>query len=245
MEREAAPEPVSDHEDEGALWRQYLAGRDAALRAKLIERYLPAVHKIAAYVYSKRGPQAPEFADYLQWARLGMIEAFERYDPGREAAFLTFAGYRIRGAILNGLDRATEGAAQWAHRKELEDERLDSVLEGASEASETLERLADVTLGLALGFALEDAGLSAEPETYDPYRVLEVKRLRERLLLIVEALPEREARIMKWHYFEQMDFKLIGLALRLSKGRISQLHARALKLIREGLRSVDRFDLSL
>src|SRR5258708_25318829 len=114
MEREAAPEPVSDHEDEGALWRQYLAGRDAALRAKLIERYLPAVHKIAAYVYSKRGPQAPEFADYLQWARLGMIEAFERYDPGRAAAFLPLAGYRLRRAILPGLHRAPQEAPQAA-----------------------------------------------------------------------------------------------------------------------------------
>jgi RNA polymerase sigma factor for flagellar operon FliA len=245
MEREGAPEPVTEHEDEAALWRQYVAGRDAGLRAKLIERYLPAVHKIAAYTYARRGPQAPQFADYLQWARLGMLEAFERYDPGREASFLTFAGYRIRGAILNGLDQASEGAAQWAHRRTLENERVDSLLEGAAEPSEALERLADVTLGLALGFALEDSELSAEPETYDPYRVLEVKRLRERLLLIVDALPEREARIVRWHYFEQMDFKLIAAAMSLSKGRISQLHSRALKLIREGLRSVDRFDLSL
>src|SRR6266446_1292714 len=200
MEREAAPEPVTEHEDEAALWRQYVARRDdAGLRARLIERYLPAAQKIAAYAYSKRGPQSPEFADYLQWARLGMLEAFERYDPGREASFLTFAGYRIRGAILNGLDHASEGAAQWAHRRQLEHERLDSVLEGSAEESEALERLADVTLGLALGFALEDSGLSAEPETNDPYRMLEVKRLRERLLLIVEALPEREKQIVKWH----------------------------------------------
>lgn len=245
MEREGVPEHGAQREEEAALWRQYLAGRDAALRGKLIERYLPAAQKIAAYAYSKRGPQAPEFADYLQWARLGMIEAFDRYDPEREASFLTFAGYRMRGAILNGLERATEGAAQWAHRKELEHERLDSVLEGAAGSPDALERLADVTLELALGFALEDSGLSAEPESFDPYRVLEMKRLRERLLLIVDALPERERRIVKWHYFEQMDFRLIALALQLSKGRISQLHARALKLIREGLRSVDRFDLSL
>jgi len=233
-----------EREEEAALWQAYLARRDAALRAQLIERYLPEVHKLAAYAYARRGPQAPEFSDYLQWARLGLMEAFDRYDPAREAAFMTFAGYRIRGAILNGLERATERAAQWAHKEELEQERLDSVLEGAAEG-EALERLADLTLGLALGFALEDSGLSAESESFDPYRVLEMKRLRERLLLIVEALPERERRIVQWHYFQHMDFKLVGMALGLSKGRISQLHARALKLMREGLQSVDRFDLSL
>ena len=233
-----------DRDEEVALWRRYRAGRDAEARARLIEHYLPTAHKIAASAYAKRGPQAPEFADYLQWARLGLLEAFDRYDPEREASFVTFAGYRMRGAILNGLEHATEGAAQWAHRKALEEERLDSMLDEANDA-DALERLADVTLGLALGFALEDAALSAEPESFDPYRVLELKRLRERLLLIVEALPEREQRIVRWHYFEHMDFKLIGLALRLSKGRISQLHARALKLMREGLRSVERFDLRL
>ena len=223
-----------EREDESALWQTYLASRDAGLRAELIERYLPEVHKLAAYAYARRGPQSPEFGDYLQWARVGMIEAFDRYDPGREASFMTFAGYRIRGAILNGLEQATEGSAQRARRKDLEEERIESMLEG----------LAEVTLGLALGFALEDSGLSAAPEGFDPYRVLEMKRLRERLLLIVDALPERERRILKWHYFEHMDFKQIGSTLGLSKGRISQLHARGLKLMREGLRSVERFDLS-
>jgi RNA polymerase sigma factor FliA len=233
-----------EREQESALWQTYLASRDAALRAQLIERYLPEVHKLAAHAYARRGPQSPEFGDYLQWARLGLVEAFDRYDPAREAAFMTFAGYRIRGAILNGLEHATEGAAQSAHRKDLEEERLDSMLEAADDG-EALERLAEVTLGLALGFALEDSGLSATPEGFDPYRILEMKRLRERLLLIVDALPERERRILKWHYFEHMDFKLIASALGLSKGRISQLHARALKLMREGLQSVERFDLRL
>src|ERR1041385_5079377 len=188
-----------EREEEAALWQAHLAGRDAVLRGRLIERYLPEVHRIAAHAYARRGPQAPEFDDYLQWARLGLIEAFDRYEPAREASFMTFAGYRIRGAILNGL---------------------------------------------ALGFALEDSGLGAAPEGFDPYRVLELKRLRERLLLIVEALPERERRIPQWHYFEQMDFQLVGAALGLSKGRISQLHSRGLKLMREGLRSIERFDIS-
>lgn len=234
-----------ERDEEAALWREYRASGDARLRERLVEHYLPAAHKIAAFAYAKRGPQAPEFADYVQWARLGMLESLDRYDPAREASFMTFAGYRIRGAILNGLEQASEGAAQWAHRKALESERVESMLGDEAPSDDALERLADLTLGLALGFALEDSGLGADPGTSDPYRMLEMKRLRERLLLVVEALPEREARIVKWHYFEHMDFKLIGAAMRLSKGRISQLHARALKLIREGLRSIDRFDLSV
>src|SRR5512145_2591085 len=141
-----------ERHEEAVLWQAYLARRDPALRAQLIERYLPEAHKLAAHAYARRGPNAPEFADYLQWARLGLMEAFDRYDPAREAAFMTFAGYRIRGAILNGVEHATEGAAQWTHRKALEEERLDSMLE-AGDDGEALERLADLILGLALGFA--------------------------------------------------------------------------------------------
>src|ERR1043165_878196 len=61
-----------EREEEAALWQAYLAGRDAVLRGRLIERYLPEVHRIAAHAYARRGPQAPEFDDYLQWARLGL-----------------------------------------------------------------------------------------------------------------------------------------------------------------------------
>src|SRR5437879_10273558 len=95
-----AQEPSPDLDEEAALWRSYIADRDPLLRAKLLERYLPTAQKLAAYAYSTRGPQAPEFADYLQWARLGMIEAFDRCDARRQASFVACAGSRIRAALL-------------------------------------------------------------------------------------------------------------------------------------------------
>jgi DNA-directed RNA polymerase specialized sigma subunit len=50
---------------------------------------------------------------------------------------------------------------------------------------------------------------------------------------------------VRWHYFEYMDFKLVGEALGLSKGRISQLHVRALQLLRKGLEAIGQFDVSV
>lgn len=229
--------------DEVSLWREYVATRDPKVRIRLIERYLETAHRIAGYFFARRADRSADFHDYLQDARLGLIEALDRYDPNREAGFVTFASYRIRGAILNGLERNTERATQVAYRRRIERDRIESVTT-ESRGTEPFEGLVDMTIGLALGYALEDSGISAQQDpASDPYRAFELKRLRERLLLIVEALPERERLIVKWHYFERMDFKLIGLALKLSKGRISQLHARALVLIRKGLKSLDRFDL--
>jgi RNA polymerase sigma factor FliA len=234
-------QPQSDEESE--LWRAYAASRDAGLRIRLIERHLNTAQKIAAYLYARRGDRAAEFDDYLQYARLGLIEALDRYDPSREASFATFASYRIRGAVLNGLERASERAAQWSYRRELEQARAGSLEEGARGAEGEFEELVEITIGLALGYALEDSGLTSTQTVPDPYQTFELKRLQERLRLIVDALPERERAIVKWHYFEHMDFKLIGLALGLSKGRISQLHSRALQLLRKALETIDRFDV--
>src|SRR5258708_35994595 len=160
-------EPSPDLEEEAALWQRYVADRDPVLRAKLIERYLPTAQKLAAYAYSRRGPQAPEFADYLQWARLGMIEAFDRYDPKREASFVTFAGYRIRGAILNGLERATEQAAQHARRKQIEKELVEAVIGGGVGASEAREERVEYTGGLALVVRLAESERTTGADTCD------------------------------------------------------------------------------
>jgi RNA polymerase sigma factor for flagellar operon FliA len=240
---ESAPSDKASPE-EGELWRSYAVTRDPGTRARLFEFYLPTAHKLAAYFYARRPDRGAEFADYLQYACVGLIESLDRYEPGREASFSTFASYRIRGAILNGLERSTELAAQHAFRRQVEKERIGSLLEDSTSGRDPFEGLVEVAIHMALGLALEDSPAAQEAGT-DPYRTFALKDLRERLLLIVDALPERERQIIKWHYFEHLEFKTIGEVLRLSKGRISQLHARGLKLIREALRSIDHLDLSL
>ena len=238
------PDPDQAKAEEEALWRSYRATSDPDVRVRLVDRYLPSAHKLAAYLYARRPDRNAEFADYLQYACVGLIEALDRYDPARGASFDTFASYRIRGAILNGLEQSTERSAQVAYRRQVERERADSLVQAPGSSADAFEGLVAMTIEMALGYALEDSGLTGESGRTDPYRTYELKRLRERLLLIVEALPERERRIIKWHYFEYLDFKVIGEVFGLSKGRISQLHARALKLIRNGLESIDRFDLT-
>lgn len=231
--------------EEEALWRSYLVARDPKIRARLFERYLNTAHKLAGYFFARRPDRGAEFSDYLQYACVGLIESLDRYEPGREASFSTFASYRIRGAILNGLERSTELAAQHAFRRQLEKERVGSLLDESKSAADPFEGLVEVAIGMTLGFALEDSGVAHEESGTDPYRTFALKDLRERLLLVVDALPERERQIIKWHYFDHLEFKVISEVFRLSKGRVSQLHARALKLAREALRSIDRFDLTL
>ncbi|HKQ31380.1 MAG TPA: sigma-70 family RNA polymerase sigma factor [Burkholderiales bacterium] len=249
MEEELQAELKRLSEDE--LWRRYVAQREPDVRKLLIRCNLELARKIAASLYAQRITNEVDFQDYLQYARVGLVESIDRFDPSREASFPTYASYRIRGAILNGIEHATEHTAQREHRRRVRaEERLISAREraGSGVSGDTFDEMVDVTIALALGYILEDSGmwrtLDDDAES-DPYKSYEFKRLKERMALIVQALPEREQAIMKYHYFEHMEFTDIGELLGLSKGRISQLHSRALRLVREAYGKLSKFNISI
>ncbi len=97
LQRVALLEPAQ----EAALWYGYRHGGDTGCRQRLIEAYQPLVFKI---VMGLR-PPAPLLMDLIQEGAVGLIESVERFDPGRGVRFSTFASYRIRGRVLNALDR--------------------------------------------------------------------------------------------------------------------------------------------
>jgi RNA polymerase sigma factor for flagellar operon FliA len=246
----------TDRKVEGDLWSDYLASRDPKLRGRVVEHYLDLAHKLAAILFSKRIHNAVRFEDYLQYARVGLLEAVDRFNPGRETSFETFASYRIRGAIFNGLEKSTEWAAQAAQRRRVRlRERAESLTAPPAADAPVREKptdsfaaLVDATILLAMGYVLEDSGdwsASSSSESADPYRTVQLDMLRRRLKLMVDALPERERQIVHYHYFEHMEFQAIAEMLAISKGRVSQLHARALGLIRDGVAALERFEVDL
>ncbi len=207
----------------------------------LIQRHLSYAKSVAASLYAQRVYPEMEFGDFLQYARIGLIEAIDRFDPDRGVLFTTYATYRIKGSILNGIERTSEDSEQRAHRRRVsQHDRTESIREADrnAESDELFTEMVDVALALALGYILEDSGLWKplnDDPGQDPYRSLELARLRERMLLILEVLPERERVIIRLHYFDHMEFQAIGELLGLSKSRISQLHRRGLQLVREAL----------
>jgi RNA polymerase sigma factor for flagellar operon FliA len=107
--------------------------------------------------------------------------------------------------------------------------------------------MVDLAVGLALGYMLEDTGIFrggnavAEDSTYKTHHMNE---LRNRLRHIVEVLPEREQLMIRYHYYHNVGFDQIAEMLEISKGRVSQLHKKALKLIKEamlGFRELDGY----
>jgi RNA polymerase sigma factor for flagellar operon FliA len=222
----------SEEEAVRALWTRFTASRALQLRGRLIERYLPLARAAAARYYRLRSDDSVPFEDYLQYARIGLVEAIDDYDPGREASFETYSSYRIRGAVLNGLGRESEIAAQrnfWRTRLQ---EREDPPAEPAPEVDEAEN-------GVALGFMLEHEGEDVADEALQANPHAAVEQV-ERLTLIgtvLEKLPPRERELIRRHYFEQCEFRVIASELALTPGRVSQLHAQALLRIRQFLYS--------
>lgn len=240
----SSPAPFSAPSTE-ARW----AGRQSPdERAALVEAYTPLVRYLAGRVYGRRRAPDLQFADLVQQGMLGLLEAIDRYTPARGVRFESFAYQRIEGAILDGLDAYSEVHRQLQVRRIQARLRAESLREEANapEAS-ALESLADLAVGLALGFAIEDSGMLHDPEAALPdnaYARTELAQLRRQLAELVRHLPEQERRIVYRHYFQQQAFDQVALALGLSRGRVSQLHQSGLRRLRELLRQTQGLDTS-
>lgn len=246
---------------EAQWWADWRARRDEAARQSLLTAHLPYAKMVAAVLYGQRCRDDIEFDDYLQLARLGLMEAMERYDPTMGASFRSFASQRVRGAVMDGLARLTERQQQIAVRRRLLAERTASVScaeeaadesaappkPGSLQGAALFEYLAQVGVGLALGFMLEDSGMLAPPEeragAADPhYHAIELKQTKAQLASLVDQLPPPERRVIRLHYQQGHAFDDIASDLGLTKGRISQIHKRALGTLRELLSRRQRCD---
>jgi RNA polymerase sigma factor for flagellar operon FliA len=148
---------------------------------------------------------------------------------------------------LNGLETATEQHQQIATRKRVVAERVDSLamaVDRQAPLDTNLEaafvRIAEVAVGLAVGFMLEGSGMysdGSESVRRDGYSSLATRQLQSALREAVERLPERERAVVRAHYFEGRQFNAIADELALTKGRISQLHKQALERLNAELAS--------
>lgn len=224
-----------------ALWREFADTRSLSLRNQLIEAHLVLARTQAAMLFRHRGSLGVEFADYLQFATMGLIEAIDRFDPARGVQFASFATQRIRGAVLNSLAAMSEEYQQLDLRKRMRQERAESLRPAAPSTGgqpDPFARLADMAIGLALSHLLEGSSMLQPDEgpgsAYHQhfYDAARERELRESLSRLVMSLPEQERRVIRYHYFQNVDFTDIAELLGLSKGRISQIHRRALEMLR-------------
>lgn len=211
---------------------------DAPEVADLVTRHAELVKRIA-YHLAGRLPPSVEIDDLMQAGMLGLLEAASNYAAGRGASFETYAGIRIRGAMIDAL-RKLDWAPRSVHRK----------ARAVAAAVETIERRTgrdarDTEIAAQLGMALEDyhsivqdaancrlaalddAAVSVEGEA-DPFLESVDEEFRQALAEAIDGLPEREKLVMSLYYSEGLNLKEVGAVLRVTESRACQLHGQAL-----------------
>ncbi len=212
----------------------------------LITQHMPMVKRIAGNLFAARSFDGIPFEEYVQYGVEGLLQASKRYDPMLGAKFETYAKHRIKGAIMSGLEKSSEVNQQVATLRRMARERIDSLVAQAGshvpalhdDPQAAFDRLVEVSLGLAVAFMLDDSNLfqSGQGSHWDdgPSN-LAYKQLQQRLVGAMAQLNEKERAVLERHYFEHESFEVAADQLRLSKGRVSQLHRSALRKLRENL----------
>lgn len=235
--------------EEADLWRAARQEGSDAARERLFELYLPFARRTARRHFLDQGGDI-EFADLYQLACAGLLEAIDHFDPTRGIPFAGYATRRVSGSILDGLAKMSEVREQISFRNRVRHERARSIATADPDslnASEVIDELIEVALGLALGFMLEGTALYVSEGESDrqvsAYESLAWRDTVRRALAEVAGLPLREQAILRRHYFDGLCFDQIGDLLGISKGRVSQLHRAALLLLRKRLLNGEDFKL--
>lgn len=207
-----------------------MAARDA-----LIVKYSPWARMVARDVFMRVYSMRDAWHDCVQNALIGLLEAMDRFDPHRGVIFQTYARYRIRGAVFNGLRTLRESMAQSAYLYDQAvamRERLESLDHCDNADQDPLDAFVATTVGLGLGFLLETQSFPEREGPADAYAELEKRELSASVIEGMQLLDEREQTILSLHYYHHVSFMDIASQLGVTKGRISQLHKRALERLR-------------
>jgi RNA polymerase sigma factor for flagellar operon FliA len=215
---------------------------------RLVEQHLSLVQALARKVKRTLGG-AIDLEDLEGYGSKGLVEAAERFDARQGVAFSTFAYYRIRGAMYDGLRtmgwysradyaryRAEERANEYLRSEADRDGAARA--EGAAPATDpgaALENIGQILSGIAAVHitSLEAASTVADESLPAPDAAVETGRLSRRVREAVAKLPDKERELMQLYYFADKTLEEAGAALGLSKSWASRLHARAVGLLRE------------
>jgi RNA polymerase sigma factor for flagellar operon FliA len=237
-------EPVED--------RKTSSGEGELSPATLIAEGRALVRSLAIRIY-RNLPVRVELEDLIAYGELGLAEAAREFDPQRGYQFSTFAYYRIRGEIYDGLAKMT-----WCSRARLrrlrcesmanevlESERRNEQENGSEDAGNWFARTTESlsVVFLASGMDADRSPLDfAEDQTESaPVRVIH-HEINQTLKTLVAQLPLMESRLIDLIYFQGYTLQDAGNFLGISKSWASRLHAKILENLAGQMQRMDLHD---
>ena len=256
---------VSESTDNGVngLWSEFKATGTLETRNQLIEHYSPFVKYVASRVMSGM-PRHFDEDDLTSYGIIGLIDAIERFEPGRNLRFETYAIPRIKGAIideLHSIDWVPRSVRSKARAVEQAVTHLETTLRRTPTEAEVAAELqmspADFHAALrkistSAMMALDEVqrgadrseratlGESLPDRAVGPMDTFEAKESKQALVDAIAAMPERERTVLTMYYYDGLTLTEIGAVLGVTESRVCQIHTKALRQLRSKL--ADRSD---
>lgn len=224
---------------------------------KVVEEFLPRINQLASK-YAYLGSPVLSKEDLVSAGIIGLIEAYQRFDPSKKVNFRTYAEFRIKGAILDEIrkidiiprsvrDKTSEleqkikelhlKLGRMPEEEEIA-EALGMTLEEYHKFLESIKGISFIDIE-ALKQRMPD--LEEEdifeflPGVYsqdDPFEKYHLKEIQEKLERALELLTEKERLVLALYYYEDLNMKEIAKVLGYTEGRISQIHNQAIMKLR-------------
>lgn len=220
-----------------------------------VELHAGLVKRIAHHMMA-RLPASVQVDDLIQAGMIGLLEASKNFDGSKGASFETFAGIRIRGAMLDEIRRG-DWVPRSVHKnsrmiaKAINDVENETGRDARDvEVAEKLELsindyhhiLNDVNSGKIIG--IEDLGVTEDvigsnddKHQDELFEDIAHGAFQGELVKAIETLPEREALVLSLYYDEELNLKEIGAVIDVSESRVSQIHSQAMHRLKAKLNS--------
>ncbi len=228
---------------------------DQLPQAELVLRHADLVKRIAYHLVSRMPPNV-EVDDLIQAGMIGLLDAAKHYSATKGANFETYAGIRIRGAMLDEV-RKSDWTPRSVHRSMREMADVVRKIENAKGHDATP---ADIAQGLGVSmeeyhklvqdaascrvFSFDQMGGGddesspadhARDDGPGPFDHIEDEGFRDALAGAIDQLPEREKLVLSLYYDQDMNLREIGEVLEVSESRVCQIHGQALVRLRARL----------
>jgi RNA polymerase sigma factor for flagellar operon FliA len=242
------------------LWKDINETGSKIAKDKLLLEYAPLVKYIAQRIAINL-PASVDRDDLVSSGILGLVKAVETFEPERGFKFETYAGHKIRGAILDDL-RAMDWVPRSVRQKARDLQRVYAKLENElgrmpyddevckelnisiKEFEDILSEVTPATI-VSLEEAMPDRETDSkelriidtieDPGSENPLKELGFNEVKDILKEAIAGLPEKEKLVIALYHYEELTLKEIGVVLDISESRVSQIHSKVILKLRSKL----------
>lgn len=240
---------------EQQLWKEYKKTKSSLLREEIIKKYANLVKIVAGRMNIYTSSQI-DYDDLIGYGIFGLIDAIDKFDYEKGFKFETYASLRIRGEIIDNIRKLDWIPRSLRQKNKLLENAVDE-FENQNGREPTDEELAEI-LNMPLAsvkdliknsviynlISLDDyleqnhdnLSENLNNNYFDiPEKSFEKKENKEILVKILDELTEKQRQVITLYYYEELTLKEISRIMNVSESRISQIHSKTVKILRNKL----------